>query len=151
MIRNLKTSLEDAKLDKKKVMKRTKQDLSRFREKCQQHEREVEKGRRLEKQMAQAKKKADRDLGQARLANKKLGEEVQALQMQLKQHMAILARGPQQGSATKVATAGSLLPLPPTSNLHHRSLHHKHASKKSSVKFVSLQQRVNEHKRLILR
>ncbi|KAI8339192.1 P-loop containing nucleoside triphosphate hydrolase protein [Chlamydoabsidia padenii] len=155
-IRNLKTSLEDAKLDKKKAMKRMKQDLNRFREKCQQHEREIEKTRRLEKQVTQTKKKMDRDLGQARSANKKLVEEIQSLQMQLK-HMALVAKrssaGGQQvnGGPTKLGN-GSLLPVPPTSNLHYRSLHQgKQGYKKANIKFVSLQQRVIEHKRLILR
>ncbi|CAO3592559.1 unnamed protein product [Absidia cylindrospora] len=171
-IRNLKTSLEDAKHDKKKALKRMKQDLNRFREKCQQHEREVEKGRRLEKQTAQTKKKMERDLAQARSSSKKLGDENQALQVQLK-HLSLLAKRSSSGGQhqqqdqqqqsqlngggggglplSKIG-GGSHLPTPPTSTVHQRSYHNgKRAPKKDTVKFIPLQQRVIERKRLILR
>ncbi|ORZ20427.1 P-loop containing nucleoside triphosphate hydrolase protein [Absidia repens] len=170
-IRNLKTSLEDAKHDKKKALKRVKQDLNRFREKCQQHEREMEKGRRLEKQTAQTKKKMERDLAQARTSSKKLSEENQALQVQLK-HMSLLAKRSSSGGQhqqqdqqqqqqnqlhggglplSKIG-GGSHLPTPPTSTIHQRTYHNgKRGPKKDTVKFIPLQQRVIERKRLILR
>jgi chromosome segregation ATPase len=158
-IRNLKTSLEDAKHDKKKTIKRMKQETSRTREKCQEYEQLIEEGRRLEKQAAQTKKKLERDLSQAWSSNKKLGEENQALQLQLK-HMSPLAprkllatNGQQeQGGASRLNGTGSLLPTPPTSTLHQRPFHHnKRPKKKDNAKLISLQQNVIERKQLILR
>ncbi|KAI8089213.1 uncharacterized protein BX664DRAFT_332435 [Halteromyces radiatus] len=151
-IRNLKTSLEDAKHEKKKAMKRMKQELNRYREKCQQHEREVEKSKRLEKQISQTKKKLERDLGQARALNKKLSDDHQTLQMQVK-HMTLVKKAGNSSQQTTGLKIGGpcLLPTPPTSNVHHRSFGKRSVRKDTNAKFVSLQQRVIERKRLILR
>ncbi|KAF7727594.1 hypothetical protein EC973_007355 [Apophysomyces ossiformis] len=92
MILNLKQKVERLNHEKKKLMKRMKQEGDRAREKCSGYEREIQKYRRQETQQSAARKRAEREIMLQKAAAKRSSEDIVALSAQMKQVVTILKK-----------------------------------------------------------
>ncbi|KAG0166602.1 hypothetical protein DFQ28_007272 [Apophysomyces sp. BC1034] len=92
MILTLKQKVERMTHEKKKLMKRIKQEGDRARERCSGYEREIQKYRRQETQQSAARKRAEREIMMQKAAAKRSSEDIVALSSQMKQVVTILKK-----------------------------------------------------------
>ncbi|KAI9492658.1 hypothetical protein BDB00DRAFT_883407 [Zychaea mexicana] len=146
VILSLKSKLDKANQEKKKMTKRIKQDSDRTRERCSSYEREITKLKRNETQAVAARKRIERDVSMHKATAKRATEEMAMLSGQMKQ-VALLLK--------KILTCGKLDRQVLTKAMACASVRgcivRQSLNKRGSFKLASLQQRVFQKKRLIHR
>jgi myosin heavy subunit len=88
----LDRKIEKLSHEKKKLLKRIKQESDRSKEKINSCDNEISKLKRQESQLLIAKKKAEREAGAQRTAYKRAAEEIVAMSAQMKQIATILKK-----------------------------------------------------------
>ncbi|KAI8138709.1 hypothetical protein BJV82DRAFT_286826 [Fennellomyces sp. T-0311] len=146
VILNLKSKLDKANQEKKKMTKRMKQDSDRARERCSSYDREITKLKRNENQAVSARKRMERDLMMHKATSKRATEEMAMMSGQMKQVALLLKKMLACGKLDRQVLAKAVACASVRGCIVRQSL-----NKRGSFKLASLQQRVFQKKRLIHR
>ncbi|KAI7849860.1 hypothetical protein BDC45DRAFT_546816 [Circinella umbellata] len=146
VILSLKSKIDKANQEKKKMTKRLKQDSDRTRERCSSYERELTKLKRSEQQAVSARKRMERDLILHKTTAKRAAEEMVMLSGQMKQVALLLKKVLSCGKMDRQVLTKAMACASVRGCIVRQSL-----NKRGSFKLASLQQRVFQKKRLIHR
>ncbi|CEG67610.1 Putative Kinesin-domain-containing protein [Rhizopus microsporus] len=151
-IDQLNRTIEKINHEKKKTIKRMKQESVRAREQSLEHEKALSKLKKQEAQLVATKKRLEREIGVQKIACKRLTEEIVALLGQMKQITGILRK---VMTCAPLAMTTKTLLAKALACANVRGYHHikSNASTKKSTKTkaATLQQHVFNKKKLIVR
>ncbi|ORE12048.1 hypothetical protein BCV72DRAFT_1047 [Rhizopus microsporus var. microsporus] len=151
-IDQLSRTIEKINHEKKKTIKRMKQESIRAREQSMEHEKVLSKLKKQEAQLVATKKRLEREIGVQKIACKRLTEEIVALLGQMKQITGILRK---VMTCAPLAMTTKTLLAKALACANVRGYHHiksNTSTKKSTkTKAATLQQHVFNKKKLIVR
>lgn len=152
LVDQLNRTVEKLGREKKKTIKRMKQESDRAREKMLDYEKALGKAKKQEAQSVTTKKRLEREIGVQKVAYKRLTEEMVGLMGQMKQVAAIVKK--LASTNPKLDMTGKALLAKALTCANVRGYHAKPStSKKTSgkLKAATLQQRVFHKKKIINR
>lgn len=151
-IDQLSRTIEKINHEKKKTIKRMKQESVRAREQSMEHEKVLSKLKKQEAQLVTTKKRLEREIGVQKIACKRLTEEIVALLGQMKQITGILRKAMTCAplAMTTKALLAKALACANVRGYHHIKLNTS-TKKSTKTKAATLQQHVFNKKKLIVR
>ncbi|KAG0747792.1 hypothetical protein G6F57_007311 [Rhizopus arrhizus] len=114
MLRALRVNVETLKVEKKRMIKRMKEEAERVKERLQGHEREIQQLRRRQQKDAETKRRLEREAKQLQLVLQKKTDESLVTAEKLKSLAGILKKAVRDGGILDdklLANSGSLLDL----------------------------------------
>ncbi|KAI8391125.1 uncharacterized protein BYT42DRAFT_555709 [Radiomyces spectabilis] len=149
-ISSLKQKLEEARHEKKRLIKRIKQESDRARDRCGDHERELQRLRQSETKTMNARKRHERELAHHKQAAKRASEESMNLNTQLKQVALMLKKAMAQKQVDRALVAKALSCTAAKGHFTKQNSQRR-SNKTEEPKIKQLHERIHDRKNLLRR